>query len=148
MTCERTVNFNACSDGASLVDTKRDLSAQFRMNYPLASPIIPRGDITRARNERMLCVCQSRCAHKVIYPFRLSSRHEKVTFMDPSNEVLQTSTQSDEPYCAATGALMYPMVGTRRDTAYAIITLAKHVVILSLIQWHALSRAIIYVTRA
>jgi hypothetical protein len=135
----------ACSDKATLVNTKRELSSRFKMKDLGESKIILGMDISRDRAARTLSLCQSRYAQKVIDRFGLTSARGQSTPMDVGIDLLAPSPVCDKPYHEAVGSLMYLMVGTRPDLAYYVGVLAKYVSKPTTLQWNALTRVLRYV---
>ena len=135
----------ACSNKALLAETKAQLSSRFKMKDLGESKIILGMDISRDRSLRTLSLCQSRYAQKVIDRFGMTSARGLPTPLDADVDFTQPAAPCTEPYREAIGSLMYLMVGTRPDLAYAIGTLAKFVETPSELHWAAVKRVIRYV---
>lgn len=84
-------------------------------------------DITGDLNIRTLGVHQSIYAQEVIERFGLSFACGPLTSMDSNINILQISAKPFEPYRASVVSLMYFMVSTGLELAYANCPLAKHV---------------------
>lgn len=135
----------ACSDESILSETKRELSARFKMKDLGEARIILGMDITRDRSARTLTLCQTRYAQKVIDRFGLGSARGQPTPMDCGIDLTAPSEPCTQPYREAIGSLMYLMVGSRPDLAYCVGVLAKHVQNPTKVHWDALMRVLRYV---
>jgi hypothetical protein len=135
----------ACSDNSILADTKRELSARFKMKDLGESRIILGMDISRNLRAGTLSLSQSRYAQKVIDRFGMSSARGQSTPMDPAVDLTVESPPCTGPYREAIGSLMYLMVGTRPDLAFCVGRLAKYVQKPTMVQWEALKRVMRYV---
>ena len=135
----------ACSEKTVLSETKAELCKMFKMKDLGESKIILGMDISRDRDARTLSLCQSRYAQKVIDRFGLSSARGQPTPMDPEIDLTLPAAPCKHPYREAIGSLMYLMVGTRPDLAFAIGLLAMFVENPTELHWDAVKRVIRYV---
>ena len=86
-------------------------------------------EIKRDRENRELFTCQSEYARAILDLFGMSDSKHKSTPMDRSylDSLNQESTPAvDVPYRQAIGSLMYLMIGSRPDLAFAIGKLSQH----------------------
>lgn len=135
----------ACNDMETLQTTKQDLCKKFRMKDLGDSHIILGMDIIRNRSERTLTLCQSRYAEKLISRFGMSSAKGTTTPVDTGIDLTATVESCENPYREAIGSLMYLMVGTRPDIAFAVGRLAKYVERPGMIHWQAVKRLLRYI---
>lgn len=90
--------------------------------------------ITRNRQARTLCISQEEYLKNVLDRFAMSECKPVVTPLATGTQLLKSdcpSTPEDAeamsaiPYQSAIGAIMYAMLGTRPDIAYAVTTLSQ-----------------------
>ncbi|CAA7047040.1 unnamed protein product [Microthlaspi erraticum] len=105
---------------------KAELSREFEMKDLGAASRILGIDITRNRKEGTLCLSQSGYLKKVIQRFNMGEAkvvstpigaHFKLYSVQDDSECVDTELV---PYNSAVGSIMYAMIGTRPDIAYAI----------------------------
>ena len=137
----------ACSNYDILKETKLMLCQKFKMKDLGESKIILGMDIQRDVKNRTLSLCQSRYAEKVVKRFGVESVHQSRTPLDPDTDLNTPSEHCFEPFREAIGSLMYLMVGTRPDLAYAVGRLSKYVEKPTQVHWDAVRRVLRYVLR-
>ena len=123
----------AGSDLDAIVWMKNELNRRFEMKDLGEAKTCIGLEIDRNRSKNILTVTQSKYAHAVLNRFKMSKSNQCATPMEQSShvatQVADTHT-SDKPCSApcrqAIGCLMFLMVGTRPDIAFAIGKLAQH----------------------
>ena len=91
-------------------------------------------EIKRDRQKRLIRMSQETYIKNILERYDFKDIKPVVTPVDPSVQLTLTETatkedetfMADKPYRAAIGALMYLVVGTRPDIAFATITLARY----------------------
>lgn len=108
--------------------------------------------IQRDRNNKTIFINQSHYVDKVLERFNMKSCSGKTTPLDTNIKLcLKGSTNDvdsksvDVPYCEAIGSLMYLMIGTRPDIAFAINLLSRYSNEPKLAHWKAIKRVLQYV---
>jgi hypothetical protein len=109
--------------------------------------------IHRNRAERTLKISQQEYIKNVIERFGMSESHMVTTPMDHSIKLSKSNSPTTPkeindmkniPYQSAVGAIMYAMLGTRPDIAYAITTLSQFSSNPGMQHWMALKRILRY----
>lgn len=116
--------------GSSLQDILRikgELSSRFEMKDCGEANICLGLEINRCRN-KSLSLCQTRYAQKVLERFQMSECKPVCTPMSTSidEQALEGDHMDPTLYRQAIGSLMYLMVGTRPDIAFAVGRLSQH----------------------
>ncbi|CAA7041690.1 unnamed protein product [Microthlaspi erraticum] len=122
---------------------KNVLSQEFEMKDMGAASRILGIDIKRDREKGTLCLSQSRYIEKVIQRFNMSGA--KIVTTPIGAHFRLSSTKEDEegvdieivPYSSAVGSIMYAMVGTRPDVAYAIGLVSRFMSKPGAVHWEA-----------
>lgn len=129
-----------CNDDELLCATKAELFEQFRTKDIGESHVMLGMDIVRDDAARTEILTLARYTSKVIEWLGMSAAKGCATLMESGLDlpVIDGEPRS-EKYRAAIGALMYLMVGTRPDIAFAVCTLAKHIGNAPLVHWKACS---------
>lgn len=113
---------------------KRDLGLRFDMKDLGEAQYILGFQIVRDRSKRQLTICQSGYIQSVLERFNMHNCNPASTPMLPGTQLLREQCPvSDQdkaamasiPYQSALGAVMYAMLGTRPDIAYAVSCLSK-----------------------
>ena len=115
---------------------KKELAKQFEMKDLGEARFILGIQIERDRKARRLSLSQQAYIEKIVERYRMSDSKPMATPLNPAvklrkkTSVDHDSTDKDSkdlglPYQSAVGALMYAMLGTRPDIAYAVTTLSQ-----------------------
>ena len=122
----------AGNDLSAIAWIKGELSRRFEMKDLGEAKIILGLEITRDRSSHKLWLSQTKYATSVLERFGMRDCRPVATPMlqcrnnEESLDVLdQNETSSDVPYRQAIGALMYLMISTRPDLAFAVGKLAR-----------------------
>ena len=105
-------------------------------------------EIKRNRNERQLFISQSECTKEILERFGMSDSKSVATPIDKSyNESanIERSSAGDIPYRQEIGSLMFIMIATRPDIAYAIGKLSQHAQNPSKLHWISVKRVLSYI---
>lgn len=123
----------AGSDLEAILWMKNELNKRFDMKDLGEAKTCIGLEIDRIRSKHVLTVTQSKYAQAVLKRFKMSACNPCVTPMEQSRhvtmQVAETGTDDNpcfEPYRQAIGCLMFLMVGTRPDIAFAIGKLSQH----------------------
>ncbi|MGH7240582.1 MAG: reverse transcriptase domain-containing protein, partial [Candidatus Saccharimonadales bacterium] len=118
-----------------LVSLKQDLAKKFSMKDMGEAHFILGIEITRDRSSRTLSLSQKAYIKKVVERFNMTNSKPVATPLDAGTKLSTSDSPSDVqelaemkkiPYRSAVGALMYAMVGTRPDIAFAVTTLSQY----------------------
>ena len=118
----------------SLATLKAQLTRQFDMKDLGEAQYVLGIQIERDRTRRILRIGQQEYIRRVINRFNMSDAKGRATPMEISNQLSKEDspvTESDKddmktvPYGSAVGAIMYAMVGTRPDIAFAVTALSQ-----------------------
>ena len=113
---------------------KLQLKKEFEMKDMGAASRILGMDIIRDRGKRLLCLNQSSYIKKVLETFDMSNSKTVLTplaqhFKLSANQMPKTDYERDQmasvPYASAVGSIMYVMVCTRPDIAYALSMVSR-----------------------
>lgn len=138
----------ACSKMSKLNEIKAELSKRFRMKDLNEARKCLGFEISRDTETGKMFLSQSKYAQKVISRFGMESAKGCLTPMEVGLNLEQESESAvDAPYREAIGSLMYLMVGTRPDIAFAVSKLAKYVENPTVTQWKAVKRLLRYVIK-
>ena len=136
---------------AEIVKLKAVLSSEFEMKDMGAASRILGIDIKRDRERGVLYLSQASYLSKVVRRFNM---HEAKTVNTPIGGHFKLSAVKDVsecidtekfPYSSAVGSLMYAMVGTRPDLAYAIGLISRFMSKPGEIHWEAVKWLLRYV---
>ena len=109
--------------------------------------------ITRIRSEKKLFVCQSLYIEKLLEIFNMQNCIPKtvpaepgsrLTVKDSPTTVTEQSSMSSTPYRQAVGSLMYAMIMTRPDIAFAVGQVSRFSVNPGPVHWEAVKRILSY----
>ena len=117
---------NSKSDVAII---KKELSSRFEMKNRGPANVMPGIEIRRDRTNRKLFISQSEYTKEILGRFGMSDSKHVATPMDRSYSGLvqqESAPANDEPYRQVIGSLMYLMVGSRSNLAFAIGKLSQH----------------------
>ena len=112
-----------------IADLKQKLSSQFDMNDLGDAHHILGMRVTRDRKKGLLYLSQEEYVHKVLERFNMQSGRSVSTLLpaylklskdDCPKSVEDKAAMAKVPYASACGSLMYAMVATRPDIAYAV----------------------------
>ena len=138
----------ACSDENVLYATKAELCKRFKMKDLGESHVMLGMDLERDHAVKTLTLTQTRYTSKILERFGMSSAKGCATPMETGINLTKIDDEPcGEKYRAVIGALMYLMVGTRPDIAFAVCTLAKHVETPRAGHWKALQRVMRYLVQ-
>ena len=120
------ISGNSKSDIAII---KEELSSRFEMKNLGPANVMLGIEIQRDRPNRKLFISQSEYTKEILDRFGRSDSKSIATPMDRSYSELvqqQSSPANDVPYRQVIGSLMYLMIGSRPDLAFAIGKLSQH----------------------
>ena len=138
----------AGSDIDAITWMKGELNKRFEMKDLGEAKVCIGLEIQRDRATKTLSLTQAKYASNVLDRFRMSTCNPCLT---PMEQVRATSIsdvhdpETNAPYREAVGCLMYLMVGTRPDLAYAIGKLSQHSANPCQSHWSAVKRVMRYV---
>jgi hypothetical protein len=105
-------------------------------------------EIFRSRTAGILTVSQPEYANMVLARYDMAEAYGAKTPMECGIDLNDSSELAkDVPYREAIGSLMYLMVGTRPDIAFAVSQLSKYVESPTLLQWNAVKRVMRYIKK-
>ncbi len=139
----------AGSSSTEVQSIKDKLSHRFEMKNMGEAKIILGIEISRDRPTRRLFINQSEYTLNVLERFGMINSKSVATPMDNSyHDVPENETEpaGDVPYRQAIGSLMYLMITTRPDIAYAIGKLSQHNQNPRNHDWVALKRILRYIS--
>ena len=123
----------AGSDLEAILWMKNELNTRFEMKGLGEAKTCIGLEIDCFRSKNILTVTQSKYAQAVLKRFKMSTSNPCATPMDQSHHVAKQSSETDAedkpcstPYRQAIDCLVFLMVGTRPDIAFAIGKLAQH----------------------
>ena len=136
----------ACDDSAKLNVVKTELGKRFRMKDLQEARKCLGFEIERNIRSGTLRLSQVKYANAVLSRFGMASAKPSRTPMETKlNLEMDSKPAPDVPYREAIGSLMYLMVGTRPDIAFAVSRLAKYVENPTELQWQGVKRLLRYV---
>lgn len=136
----------AASTMTAMEKTKALLSKRFEMKDLGDAKLILGMEITRNRVVGTLKLAQTKYAEKVLEKFKMAGCKTVATPMEVGLELVKNKDPVvNEPYREAVGSLMYLMVGTRPDLAFAVGKLSRYVDAYGPEHWTAIKRALRYV---
>ena len=142
-----------CNNIHKLTALKQHLSTLFDMKDLGEAHYVLGIQIERDRKHKVLHISQREYIKNVLDRFQMSECNPLSTPMDVNVKLSkQQCPTSDEdkhkmqgiPYQSAVGAIMYAMLGTRPDIAYAITTLSQYCNNPGYVHWIALKRVLRY----
>jgi Reverse transcriptase (RNA-dependent DNA polymerase) len=136
----------ACNNIGILNEIKEGLSREFEMKDMGQARMCLGFRIFRNRSERKLTLSQEKYALSVLSRFGMSDANGARTPMEVSIDVDDSSElATNVPYREAIGSLMYLMVGTRPDIAFAVSRMAQYVESPTVLQWKAVKHIMRYI---
>ena len=133
---------------SEIANIERELPRRFETKDLGPARVILRIEIKRNRNEMQLFISPSVCTKEILERFGMSDSKSLATPMDKSYHEsvnLETSSAGDIPYLQAIGSLMYIMIATRPDIAYAFGKLSQHAENPNKLFWIAVKRVLRYI---
>lgn len=136
----------AGNDRATIDAFKTTLSERFEMTDLGNARWMLGMEIRRDRARRILSISQEQYIEKILERHGMANCRPVSTPMEPNLklEKLPVATIDPKPYQSALGSLMYGMLGTRPDIAFAVGTLSKHSATPGPEHWDALMRVFRY----
>jgi hypothetical protein len=143
----------ACRLLRRLTSIKEKLSSLFSMKDMGEAQWILGLQITRDRPNRTLKICQSQYIDAIVKRFRMEDSVAQSTPCDVGMDLRKPTTPAtpaeveemrNVPYSAAVGAIMYAMLGTRPDIAYAVSVLSQFMHDPRPTHWKAVKRVLRY----
>jgi transposase InsO family protein len=142
----------ASRDKSDIQKLKDRLSAEFEMKDLGAARKILGMEIYRDRNQKKLFLSQEEYIKKILSRFGMSSAKPIDTPTATNNKLVMYAPQSEEekeymsrvPYASAVGSLMYAMVCTRPDLAYAVSVVSRFMAKPGKEHWQAVKRIFRY----
>ncbi|GJZ23673.1 retrotransposon protein, putative, ty1-copia subclass [Tanacetum coccineum] len=125
----------ACKSKAAIGSTKSLLKKEFDMKELVKAKKILDMKIVRDRSRKILRVSQSGYVSKILNNFRINNGksvkmplggHFKLSLKDCPVRDCDVERMSKVPYANAVGSLMYLMVCTRPDIAYAVSVVSRY----------------------
>ena len=121
----------AGSDIDTIKWMKGELGKRFEMKDLGEAKVCIALEIRRDRTAKTLSLTQTKTKYEsnVLERFRMSTCNPSLTPMEPGRTTTistENDSETNAPYREAVGCLMYLMVGTRPDLAYAIGKLSQH----------------------
>jgi hypothetical protein len=142
-----------CNNINKLTSIKQQLSTMFDMKDLGEAHYVLGIQIERDRKHKILHISQREYIKNVLERYNMSECNPISTPMDVNMKLSkqQCPTTEEEkhkmqsiPYQSAVGAIMYAMLGTRPDIAYAITTLSQYCNNPGYVHWIALKRVLRY----
>jgi transposase InsO family protein len=143
----------ACRSLSKLTAVKEQLSSLFSMKDMGEAQYILGLQITRDRANRTLSLSQAQYIETVIQRFRMEDSHPEstpcVVGLDLRKATSPMTAEEQEkmknvPYAPAVGAIMYAMLGTRPDIAYAVSVVSQFMHDPRPVHWKAVKRVLRY----
>ncbi len=138
----------AGSSRSEIKSIKDKLSQRFEMKDMGAAKVILGIEISRDRPNKRLFINQSEYTRNILERFGMMNSKPVATPMDRSyNDKVTENSQAAEnvPYRQVIGSLMYLMITTRPDIAYAIGKLSQHNQSPRLHDWISAKRVLRYI---
>uniref|UniRef100_A0A1J3F7G4 Retrovirus-related Pol polyprotein from transposon TNT 1-94 n=1 Tax=Noccaea caerulescens TaxID=107243 RepID=A0A1J3F7G4_NOCCA len=141
----------AAKEMAEIDRLKSALSSEFEMKDMGAASRILGIDIKRDRKEGVLYLSQSSYLEKVVKRFNMGEAksvntpiggHFKLSAVKEVSECIDTEKY---PYSSAVGSVMYAMIGTRPDIAYAIGLISRFMSKPGIMHWEAVKWLLRYI---
>jgi Reverse transcriptase (RNA-dependent DNA polymerase) len=136
----------ACGDIAYLAEIKAALSQRFEMKDLGEAKMCLGLEISRNRKDGDLTLSQAKYIGSVLSRYGMDSAYGAHTPMEAGADLYGANEPADDmPYREAIGSLIYLMVGTRPDIAFALSQLSKFVESPTRTHWNAVTRVLRYV---
>ena len=142
-----------CRVLSKLISVKKQLSTLFSMKDMGEAQYILGLQVTRDRAKRTLSLSQSQYIGTVLQRFRMEDCQPQWTpcvdgldLRKPVSPITadEQLEMSGVPYAAAVGAIMYAMLGTRPDIAYAVSVVSQFMHDPRPVHWQAVKRILRY----
>lgn len=136
----------ACQSVAQITDFKQALHSRFGIK-DLGSAHYILGMQIHRHNDGSILLNQQRYIEDIIDRFSLTGSTQLSTPLPPGCRLLRATDsdqRTDQPYLQALGSLMYAMLGTRPDLAFAVGLLSRFSQFPTLIHWKAMVHAFRY----
>nr|KYP38863.1 Retrovirus-related Pol polyprotein from transposon TNT 1-94 [Cajanus cajan] len=139
----------AAKNKSEIQNLKALLSGEFDMKNLGAAKKILGMEIYRDRSQKKLFLCQKDYIQKILHRFGMHNAKPLSTPMSVKEKlknVAQTLSQTEQnnvlqvPYASAVGSLMYTMVCTRPDLAYAVSVVSRYLNQPQKEHWQAVKR--------
>ena len=125
---------------------KKELTKRFEMKDLGPARVMLGIEINRNRASRQLFISQSEYTSTILARFRMEKSRDVATPMEKPGSTLESSPAAkDIPYRQAIGSLMYLMIGSRPDLAFAVRKLSQHSENPSHENWIAVKRVFRYI---
>ena len=143
----------ACRLLERVTSIKAKLAGIFSMKDMGEAQFILGLQIVRDRPNRMLSLSQSQYIDTVLRRFNMHQSVPQPTPCDTGMDLRKSTVEAtaeearemaDKPYSSAVGAIMYAMLGTRPDIAYAVSVLSQFMHAPRLPHWKAVKRLLRY----
>ena len=139
----------AGSNKASIDNIKTEFKNRFKMKDMGEASEVLGLEIQRNRTKRTIFLHQNRYTEKVLERFGMSDSRPVSTPMESSSKIDLNDESSepakDVPYRHAVGSIMYLMIGTRPDLAFAIRKLSQYLEQPLQSHWIAVKRVFRYI---
>ncbi len=141
----------AGSNRSEIQEIKKELTKRFERKDLGPAKVMLGVEIYRNRKDRKLFISQSEYTAKILARFGMEKSRPVVTPMEkPGNSTIENDRTEDHqtkefPYRQAIGSLMYLMIGSRPDIAFAIGKLSQHAENPSQENWVAVKRIFRYI---
>ncbi len=117
----------AGSNKAKISLIKKELTSRFEMKDLGQAKVMLGIEICRDRMNRQLFISQSEYTFSILARFGMENSRSVATPMDrPSNASGESVPAIDVPYRQAIGSLMYLLIGSRPDLAFAVGKLSRY----------------------
>ena len=127
---------------------KTELRKRFEMKDMGAARVMLGINISRDREKRKLFICQSDYVSTVLERFGMMKSNPVRTPMDKSSydlAFIDSDSARNVPFRQAIGSIMYLMIGTRPDIAFAVSKLSQHSENPTVNHWNAVKRLLRYI---
>ncbi|KAL9811953.1 putative RNA-directed DNA polymerase [Arabidopsis thaliana] len=141
----------AAKDMSEVNKLKKTLSEEFEMKDLGAASKILGIEFTRDMKQGVLCLSQSGYLGKILQRFNMSGckatntpigTHFKLSSVRDMSECINTEKT---PYASAVGSVMYSMIGTRPDLAYALGLVSRFMSKPGSMHWEAVKWLLRYI---
>jgi hypothetical protein len=128
---------------------KKQLEAEYKLTDLGEAHWILGMEIIRDRKKKTIELSQQQYVETILERFGMQDARPVATPMDPNTRLVKReSAEVDvKPYQSVLGALMYMMLATRPDLAFAVGTLSKHSATPGDEHWNTLKRAYRYLRK-
>ena len=142
-----------CNDLSFLLKTKVDLSKVFDMKDLGEIFYILGLQITRDRTHRMIHISQTKYIQSILKRYGMEDCKSLATPLDANSKLSKDmapltsediNSMASIPYQSAVGSLVYAMIGTRADIAYAVGVVSQYMTNPGPLHWTAVKRIFRY----